>query len=63
MHQEEEHETGVDKNVHDPSEKVLPQYPELKQYIQNKDLQQGKNLDAEKCGEDSLEGRKKPCGG
>jgi hypothetical protein len=36
MHQEEEHKTTVDKNVHDPSEKVFSQYPELKQYIENK---------------------------
>jgi hypothetical protein len=63
MHQEEQHEASVDKNVHDPPEKILPQYSELKQYIQNKDLQQGKNLDAEKSGEDSFDGRKKPYGG
>jgi hypothetical protein len=45
MHQEEEHKTAVDKNVHDPPEKVFFQYSELKQYIQNKDFQQGKNFD------------------
>jgi hypothetical protein len=63
MHQEKKHETAVDKNMHDPPEKILPQYPELEQYIENKDFQQSKNLDTEKCREDSLDGRKKPCGG
>jgi hypothetical protein len=63
MHQEEQHEASVDKNVHDPPEKILPQYSELKQYIQNKDFQQGKNPDAEKSEEDSFDGGEKPRGG
>jgi hypothetical protein len=62
MHQEEEHETAVNKDVHDPSEKVLPQYSELKQYIQNKDFQQGKTLGTENSQKDSFDGREKPCG-
>jgi len=63
MHQEEEHETAVDKNVHDPPEEVLPQYSELKQDIENKDFQQDKDVGTENSREDSLDGRKKPCGG
>jgi hypothetical protein len=47
MHQEEKHETAVDKNVHDPPEEVLPQYPELKQDIENKDFQQGNDFGTE----------------
>jgi len=63
MHQEEKHETAVNKNVHDPPERVLPQNSELKQYIENKDFQQSKNLCTENSREDSLDGRKKPGGG
>jgi hypothetical protein len=61
MHQEEEHETAVNKDVHDPPEKVLPQYSELKQYIQNKDFQQGENLGTENSRDDSFDGGEKPC--
>jgi hypothetical protein len=38
MHHEEEHEATVDKNVHDPPEKILSQYSVLKHHIKNKDL-------------------------
>jgi hypothetical protein len=56
MHQEEQHKTAVDKNVHDPPEKVFPQNPELEQYIKNKDFNQSKNIGAENSREDSLDG-------
>jgi hypothetical protein len=62
MHQEEEHETAVNKDVHDPPKKVLPQYSELEQYIQNKDFQQCENLGTENTRDHSFDGRKKPCG-
>jgi hypothetical protein len=62
MHQEEEHEADIDKNVHDPPEKVLSQYSELKQYIKNEDFQQSENFGAKKSQENSLDCRKKPCG-
>jgi len=62
MHQEEKHETAIDKNVHDPPEEVLPHNPELKQDIENKDFHESKNLGTEKSCEDSLDGREKPCG-
>jgi hypothetical protein len=49
MHQEEQHKTAVDKNVHDPPEKVLPQYPELEEHIKDKDLNECKDFGTEKC--------------
>jgi hypothetical protein len=63
MHQEEQHETAVDKDVHDPPEKVLFQNSELKQHIKNKDFQKNKNVDTEDSRKDSFDGRKKTCGG
>jgi hypothetical protein len=47
MHQEKKDKTTVDKDVHDPPEKILFQYPELKQYIEDKDFQKNKNFDTE----------------
>jgi hypothetical protein len=63
MHQEKEHETAVNKNVHDPSEEVLSQYSELKQDIEKKYFHQGEDFGTEDRRENSLDGRKNPCGG
>jgi hypothetical protein len=49
MHQEKQHKSTVDENVHDPPEKVLSQYPELEENIKDKNLHEGKYFDTEKC--------------
>jgi len=63
MHQDEEHKTAVDKNVHKPPEVVFPQYSELEQYIEDKDFQKDKDFGTEKSGQNSFNGRKKSGGG
>jgi hypothetical protein len=60
MHQEEQHESAIDTEMHDPSQEVFFQDPELEESIENKDLEQGKDPGAENGKQNSLKGRKKP---
>jgi hypothetical protein len=44
MHQEKKHETAINTDMHQPSEKVLSQNPELEKDIEDKSLEQSENL-------------------
>ncbi len=61
MHQEKEHKAPKYTHMHEPPEKVLPQYPYLQDYIKEKDPQQGEDLHAEQRRYNTLDGRRNPC--
>jgi hypothetical protein len=61
MHKKKQHKTEIDTHVHGPSEKILPEHLNLQKDIEDKDLQQGKDLATEKCQYDSLECCENPC--
>ena len=47
MHKEEQHESVIDTDMHDPSESAFFQSPDLEQHIQNKDPDKGEHFFAQ----------------
>ena len=62
VHHNEQHKPAVEAHMHDPPEDVLFEDTAIKDYIEDKYLAEGNNLDARQRAEDAPEGSEDPCG-
>jgi hypothetical protein len=63
MHQQEQHKTEVESDMHEPSQEILPQYLYLQNYIEHKDPQERQDFPTEQGRDCSFDGSSSPIKG